>query len=114
MNDPKCAPAYRLINRKEVEFLTGLSRSGIYARLDLNSPIFDPTFPKQITMGTMSVVWEFSAVQNWIQALISKTRAADAASANKAVASGSDRKTRIASKRHARVLIVGNHQAAAP
>jgi prophage regulatory protein len=56
----------RLIRRPEVQEITGLSRSGIYARIDPDSSGFDPTFPKQINLGGRSVGWVLAEVEGWI------------------------------------------------
>ena len=54
---PQSAIAYRLLRRKQVEQVIGLSRSTIYARLDKNSPHYVPTFPRPISLGSMSAAW---------------------------------------------------------
>lgn len=50
----------RLIRRKEVEQLTGLGRSCIYARMSRNE------FPKAIPIGGRLVAWDESQIQKWI------------------------------------------------
>lgn len=71
---PQGAIAHRLLRRKQVEQAIGLSRSTIYARLDKKSPHYDPTFPKPITLGSMSVAWIESEIQNWIACRIADSR----------------------------------------
>ncbi|MFA5959084.1 MAG: AlpA family phage regulatory protein [Tatlockia sp.] len=57
-----------LIRRKEVERLTTLSRSRIYALMQQG------IFPKPISLGTMSVAWIESEVQEWVAARIAEFR----------------------------------------
>ncbi len=64
------AMAHRLIRRTDVQKMIGLSRSTIYTRLDKNSPHFDPSFPKPIKLGAISVAWVESEIQEWIEARI--------------------------------------------
>lgn len=71
---PQGAIAHRLLRRKQVEQAIGLSRSTIYARLDKRSPHYDPTFPKPITLGSMSIAWVESEIQNWIASRIASSR----------------------------------------
>jgi prophage regulatory protein len=53
----------RIIRRPDVEKITGLSRSSIYAKMA------DGTFPKPVKLGPNCVGWKESEVQNWIEAL---------------------------------------------
>lgn len=62
-----------LIRRKEVERLTTLSRSRIYALMAQGS------FPKSISLGSMSVAWVEAEVQEWIAARIAEFRQAEGA-----------------------------------
>lgn len=72
---PQGAIAYRLIRRKEVEQVIGLSRSTIYARLDKNSPQFDETFPRPVNLGNAkSVAWVEAEIQAWIASRIAASR----------------------------------------
>lgn len=50
----------RLLRRPEVERLTGLGRSCIYARMSRND------FPKAIPIGGRLVAWNEEEVQQWI------------------------------------------------
>lgn len=61
-----------ILRRRQVEVRTSLSRSAIYDRLDANSPRYDPTFPKQVKLGSSSVGWLESEIENWLAA---RTRA---------------------------------------
>lgn len=59
-----------LIRRKEVERLTSLSRSRLYALMATDS------FPRPVYLGTMSVAWVESEVQEWIAHKIADRKAA--------------------------------------
>ena len=66
-----------ILRRKQVEARTGFSRSTIYAKLRCNPKRpgdFDPTFPKPISIGAKSVGWIESEVDDWVNALIAKSR----------------------------------------
>ena len=58
----------KIIKRPEVEAITGLSRSSIYAKID------DGTFPKAIKLSERSVGWLEHEVQEWLKNRISATR----------------------------------------
>lgn len=57
-----------LIRRKDVEKITTLSRSRIYHLMQQGQ------FPKPISLGTMSVAWIESEVQEWVSARIAEFR----------------------------------------
>jgi prophage regulatory protein len=59
-----------LIRRKQVEALTSLSRSRIYALMA------DDQFPKPIRLGSMSVAWVMADIEAWITARISESKGA--------------------------------------
>lgn len=66
-----------VLRRKQVETRTGLSRSGIYARLRHNPKRpgdYDPTFPKPIRLGARSVGWVSTEIEKWIEAQAAKPR----------------------------------------
>ena len=71
---PQSAPAHvqqpqtALIRRKEVERLTALSRSRIYALMAAGA------FPKPVTLGVMSVAWLETEVREWIASRIADSR----------------------------------------
>ena len=50
----------KLLRLPQVKFITGLSKSSIYARIS------EGTFPKQIPLGPRLVVWVESDIQKWI------------------------------------------------
>ena len=63
-----------ILRRKQVEARTGLSRSGIYARLRQNPKRpgeYDPTFPKPVSLGPKAVGWIESEIDAWIASRIS-------------------------------------------
>lgn len=59
----------RIIRRKQVESMTGLSRSSIYLQMAKGG------FPKPVSLGTRSVGWIESEVSEWLMERIA-TRAA--------------------------------------
>ena len=58
---------YQIIRRPEVERLTGLSRSTIYAKMDPNSLYFDPEWPKKVSLGRRSVGWYRHEIIEWVE-----------------------------------------------
>lgn len=59
----------RIIRRREVQNITGLSRSTIYARLKT-----DVDFPKPIRLGRTAVGWIADEVEQYIKRLINQSR----------------------------------------
>ncbi len=59
-------PPIVILRRKQVEARTGLSRSGIYDKLNPKSPRHDATFPIQVRLGADAVGWLESEVNAWI------------------------------------------------
>lgn len=51
----------KLLRRKEVEKVTGLSRSSIYAMMKKGS------FPKQLKLGQRAVAWREQEISRWIK-----------------------------------------------
>ena len=51
----------KLLKRPDVEALTGLSRAGIYNRIQSGS------FPRPIKIGKRAVAWPQSAIASWIE-----------------------------------------------
>lgn len=71
------SPAPTIIRRKQVEALTGLSTSTIYAKFKRNPNRpheYDPSFPRPIRLGAKSVGWVESEVIGWIEAKIAASR----------------------------------------
>jgi prophage regulatory protein len=62
-----------MIKLKEVQKLTGLSRSSIYAYIDKG------LFPAQVKLGLRSVAWVDSEIEFWVE---SKIIARDAANSS--------------------------------
>jgi prophage regulatory protein len=62
-----------MIKLKEVQKLTGLSRSSIYAYIDKG------LFPAQVKLGLRSVAWVGSEIESWVE---SKVLARDAANSS--------------------------------
>lgn len=57
-----------LIRRKQVEAMTSLSRSRIYALMN------EGAFPKPVRLGTQSVAWPLAAVEAWINERIAASK----------------------------------------
>lgn len=67
------SPAPRLLRRHQLEERIALSCSSIYARLDPNSPYYDPDFPRPIKLGNgcgrrSAVAWVEDEVNSYIAA----------------------------------------------
>jgi prophage regulatory protein len=57
----------RLIRRRELEQILGISRSTIYAKMNGTRPgELDPTFPRPIRLGVRSVAWIYEEVLAWL------------------------------------------------
>lgn len=70
-------PAPTILRRTQVEARTGLSRSSIYAKLryDPARPgLYDPAFPKPISIGLRTRGWIESEVTAWLEAQIKASR----------------------------------------
>ena len=61
------AKPVRVIRRKELQEMIGVSRSTIYDWLNPKSPRFDKEFPKPFKLGAISVGWLLYDVCEWIQ-----------------------------------------------
>lgn len=57
----KPTEAVYLLRRKQVEMLTGLSRSTIYDRMNRG------TFPKSLKIGGRLVAWNSNDINQWIR-----------------------------------------------
>ncbi|MBK9019623.1 MAG: AlpA family phage regulatory protein [Sulfuritalea sp.] len=66
--------ALTILRRKQVEAITGLSRSAIYDKLDSKSPRHDPTFPKQVRIGWRSVGFIRAEVEEWLARCVASSR----------------------------------------
>jgi prophage regulatory protein len=65
---------HAMLRLKQVIERTGLSRSTVYNKLDPRSKHHDPSFPKQIGMGSGSVRWLESELEAWINCKINLSR----------------------------------------
>ena len=63
----------RMLRRRAVEAMTGLSRSTIYARMNTGG------FPAAIRLGGRSVGWIAEEIEAWIASRIAESRPAGAA-----------------------------------
>ena len=59
---------YQLIRRKEVEELTGLSRTAIYDRM------IEGRFPKSVPLSPKTIRWVRGEIIKWIEEQISIAR----------------------------------------
>lgn len=66
-----------LIRLLEVQKLTGMARSTIYARMAEGS------FPRPLKLSTRHVAWKLQQILDWIEALPSSTGANGRADTNK-------------------------------
>ncbi len=57
----------QILRRSDVEVITGLSKSTIYAKMDSKSPYFDPDWPKRVNLGPRSVGWYRHEVIKWVE-----------------------------------------------
>lgn len=73
---PQGAIARRLLRRKQVEQVLGISKSSIYARLDKNSPHYDPDMPRPIKIGATSIAFVESEINAYIDHMIAASRRA--------------------------------------
>ena len=58
----------RFLRRSQVEAITGLSRSTIYAKMQADE------FPRQIKLSIKTVAWIESEIQDWLNARIVEAR----------------------------------------
>lgn len=55
-----------IIRIKELTRRTGISRAGVYQKLDPRSKYHDPAFPRPLRLGANSVGWKLSEVLAYI------------------------------------------------
>lgn len=55
-----------IIRIKELCRRTGISRAGVYQRLDIHSKYHDANFPRPIRLGANSIGWKLSEVMAYI------------------------------------------------
>ena len=62
----------RVLRIEDVKLRTGISRSGIYDRMKVSSPYYDPTFPTQRKLGQSAVGWLEADIEAWIDGRFNK------------------------------------------
>jgi prophage regulatory protein len=79
------------LRRKQVQAITGLSRSSLYLR------IANGTFPRQIPLGTGSraIGWLSSEVDHWVEQQVAQARATSPKSASMPAGHDSGAKDRL-------------------
>lgn len=65
-------PEYKAIRLPDVKALTGLSRSSIYDRMAVD------TFPRNFSLGSKAVAWNYADIQEWIKQQIEASRKTNA------------------------------------
>ncbi|USA47431.1 AlpA family phage regulatory protein [Acinetobacter sp. C26M] len=58
----------QIINIHQVVLFVGVSRSTVYEMMDENSPYYDPTFPKKVTISQKRIGWSAWEINQWIEA----------------------------------------------
>lgn len=58
----------RFLRLPEVKYLTGLSKSSIYARMS------EGRFPKQVSLGPRLVVWVDTEIEDWLKSQVRTLR----------------------------------------
>ncbi len=67
--------ALTILRRRDLEARLKLSRSTIYDKINPDSPRYDATFPKQISLGNGSAVgWIEHEVESWLRGRIEASR----------------------------------------
>lgn len=57
----------KILRRKELEHLSGLSRSTIYDKMNPKSSRYDKEFPRPIKLSLNAVGWFEQDVYNWLK-----------------------------------------------
>ena len=65
-----CNHIPQLLSIKAVGSYTGLSRSTIYDMIKEGSDRYDPTFPKNVQLTKVRVMWVASEIAEWINTKI--------------------------------------------
>lgn len=58
-----------MVRIDEVITITGISKTGIYQRMNIKSPYYDPKFPKSRKLGLRAVGWPYREILTYIGAL---------------------------------------------
>lgn len=56
-----------IIRFNKLQESLGISKSGLYDRLNPKSPRYDPTFPKRLKLGGRAVGFVESEVKAWVK-----------------------------------------------
>ncbi|WP_109728456.1 AlpA family phage regulatory protein [Edwardsiella tarda] len=56
----------RILRMPELTMILGISRSSIYEKLNPRSKYYDADFPKPVRLGSASVGWRSTAIDEWI------------------------------------------------
>ena len=66
-NEVSGASEMRILRLKHVMDRVGLSRSTIYDRINEQSPRYDRTFPRPVSLGGAAVGWLEADISGWIK-----------------------------------------------
>ncbi|POA48328.1 AlpA family transcriptional regulator [Pseudomonas sp. MPR-ANC1] len=69
----ECRKTHKFCRLGRLMDLTGTSRTGVYEKLDKNSPRYDATFPKPIKIGACAVAFLESDIYRWMQERIDES-----------------------------------------
>lgn len=61
-----CWTPSRILRMPELSQLLGISRSTIYEKMNPLSKYYDATFPRPVRLGSGSVGWRSSAIDEWL------------------------------------------------
>lgn len=64
-DNPQNSVKKNILRIQQVIDMISLSKSMIYAKMDPKSSSYDPTFPRQISLGSRAVGWYESDIQAW-------------------------------------------------
>lgn len=60
-------PNMKILRRKELVAIVGLSISACYEKMNARSPRYDSSFPRPIKLGKKAVGWIEMEVLNWLR-----------------------------------------------
>ncbi|MDV4313088.1 MULTISPECIES: AlpA family transcriptional regulator [unclassified Acinetobacter] len=58
---------FKIVRRKELEQLSGLSRSTIYDKMNPKSSRYDKDFPKPVKLSLNAVGWFEQDIHRWLK-----------------------------------------------
>lgn len=67
----------RVLRRKQLQTLLGLSCSSIYSKMSVKSKYYDPDFPRPIHIGKSAVGWLESEVKDYLDVLSDRRHSVD-------------------------------------